>query len=105
MIATHRQMQPLRIWVPTTLDFAYAPPVDALGISVLLVARDDTTLAANAFCHVEVKAVLFAKFQGALRNSRCGVIKGSRAVRCARGGRLTLGRKGEREALFFGPFQ
>ena len=104
MVAAHRQMQPLRVGVPSAFNFTNAPPVDGSGISVLLVASDDATLAADAFRHVKVKAVLLAEFQRSLRYSR-GVVCGSRAARGARGGRLTFRRKGEGSALFSRPFQ
>jgi len=73
-------VQALCIRVPSTLDFSDAPPVDLRGIPVLLVARDNATLAADALRHVEVKAVLFAKFQGSLGNSSGSVRSGIIAV-------------------------
>src|SRR4030095_6271036 len=60
VIAAHGQVQPLRIGVPSAFDFADATPIDLSGISVLLVASDDTAFTANTLRHVEVKAVLLA---------------------------------------------
>jgi hypothetical protein len=60
VIASHRQMQPLGVRVPATLDFTNSPPVDVRGIAVLLVTGDNTTLATNTFGHVEMKTVLLA---------------------------------------------
>lgn len=60
MIATHRQMQPLRVRIPATFNFADASPIDVRGISVLLVASNDATLAADTLRHIKMKAVLLA---------------------------------------------
>ena len=60
MIATHRKVEPLCSRKDAALNFAYAAPVDVGGIGVVFIAGDDTAFAANAFCHVEVEAVLFA---------------------------------------------
>jgi len=54
-------MKPLRVRVPATLNFADASPINVGGISVLLVTRDDATLAADTLRHVKVKAVLLAQ--------------------------------------------
>jgi len=60
MVATHRQMQTLRVRVPATLNFADASPIDVRGISVLLVASNHATLATDTLRHIKVKAVLLA---------------------------------------------
>jgi hypothetical protein len=83
MVTTHRQMQALRVRVPAAFDFTDAPPIDVCGISVLLVASDNATLAPDTLRHVKVKTVLLANFQGSLGNARCGMVNGSGAVRCA----------------------
>jgi len=69
-------MQPLGVRIPTAFDFTYSPPVDIRGIAVLLVASHNTTLATNAFSHVEMKAVLLAGQEstlgdGSLVSERC----------------------------------
>jgi len=68
VIATHGQVEPLGIGIPSAFDFADATPIDLGGISVLLVASDDTTFTADTLRHVEVKAVLLAGGQLPLRN-------------------------------------
>jgi hypothetical protein len=75
-------MQPLRVWVPASLDFTYPPPVDFRRIAVLLVAGHNTTLAANAFGHVEVKAVLLAGQKTSLGDARRLESQGCCALRC-----------------------
>jgi hypothetical protein len=60
VIAAHREIVAERVGVSAALDLADATPEDVGRVAVLLVAGDDTTLAANAFGHVEVEAVLFA---------------------------------------------
>src|SRR5205814_9812208 len=103
MVTAHGQMQALRIRVPPAFDFADPPPIDVRGISVLLVASNNATLAADALRHVKVKAILLARFQYALRNSRRGVVNGSGAVRCADRDQQVSGRESERRALLFRP--
>ena len=103
MIATHRQMQTLRVRVPATFNFADASPIDVRGISVLFVASDDATLAADALRHIKVKTVLLADLQSALGNSRDGLVNGRRAVRCTDRDQMAFGRECERRALFFRP--
>ena len=56
--------------IPAAFDLADAPPVDRRRIAVLLVARDDAALAADALAHVEVKPVLLARFGRAKRHAR-----------------------------------
>ncbi len=58
VIAAHREIVALRVRVVPAFDFADAPPVDARGIAVLLVARHHAALAADALRHIEVKAIL-----------------------------------------------
>ena len=60
MVAAHRQVQSLRLWIPAALDFTDTPPIDVSWIAVLLVASHNTTLAADALRHIKVKAVLLA---------------------------------------------
>lgn len=68
MIATHGQMQTLRVGIPPACDFTDAPLVNIRGISVLFIAGDDATFAADALRHVEVKAALLAGRQCFLRD-------------------------------------
>jgi len=70
VIASHRQMQPLCVRIPAAFDFADPPPVNFGRIAVLLVASHNTTLAADAFGHIEMKAVLLAGQETALGNQR-----------------------------------
>src|SRR5579863_3247824 len=104
MVTAHRQMQPLGVRIPAAFNLTDSPPIDVRGIPVLLVASDDAALAANTLCHVEMKPVLFSNFQGALRNSRNGLVNGGRAMWCADRVQLTFWREGEHSALFFRPF-
>ena len=60
LIAAHREIGPLRHGIEAAFDLADAAPVDGRGVAVLLVARDDAALAADAAAHVEVEPVLFA---------------------------------------------
>jgi hypothetical protein len=53
--------------IVAALDFSHAPPVDRGRIAVLLVARNDAALAADALRHVEVKTVLLARSRLAAR--------------------------------------
>ena len=48
VIAAHREVERARVRIPAALDLADAPPVDRRGVAVLLVARDDAALAADA---------------------------------------------------------
>ena len=70
VIAAHREIETLGERVRSALDFSYTPPVDVDRISVLLVAGHFAALAADAFGHVEVEAVLFPGFEGPLRDER-----------------------------------
>jgi hypothetical protein len=70
MIAAHGQIKSLRIGVPPSLNFTYAPPIDFRRISVLLVASHNAAFATNALRHVEVEAVLLSRFELSLRNAR-----------------------------------
>lgn len=69
MIAAHGKVQTLRVGIPAAFDFTDAPPVDVRRIAVLFVASDDAALTTDALRHVEVKTILFTKFEGALRNA------------------------------------
>jgi hypothetical protein len=81
--------------VEASLELADAPPVDGGGVGVLLVARDDAALAADALAHVEMKPVLLAA---------------SRRTQGHAGGRLRCGcsahgREHECDATLSGAFQ
>jgi hypothetical protein len=78
--------------IPTTFDFADASPIDGRGVSVLFVAGDDAALAADAFAHVDVKAILLARARRARRHARRRRDRGRRR-RCSR-------RQHERDAVF-----
>jgi hypothetical protein len=73
MIAAHGEVIALRVGIVTAFYLAHAPPVERRGIAVLFVARHHAALAADALGHVEVKAVLLARFQRTLRNQRRGL--------------------------------
>ena len=96
-------MQALRVRIPAAFNFADAPPIDVCRIAVLLVARDDATLAADAFRHVKVKAILLADLQSALGNARDGLIVGSGALRRIDRVQFAFWRERERRALLFRP--
>jgi hypothetical protein len=64
-------MQPLGVRIPTAFNFTYSPPIDIRGIPVLFVASHNTTLATNAFSHVEMKAVLLAGQESTLGDGSC----------------------------------
>jgi hypothetical protein len=70
MVASHREIRARRLWKEATLDLSDAPPVDRRRIAVLLVAGDDTALAADALAHVDVEAVLLARSRNAIRHPR-----------------------------------
>ena len=72
MVASHRQIQAVRIGIPPAFDFSHPAPVDFGGIPVLLVTRYDAALAPNALRHVEMKAVLLAILRRTLRDSWSG---------------------------------
>ena len=59
---------PLSERIETAFDLAYAAPVRLGRIAVLLVARDLTGTAADAFGHVEVKAILLVFAEGTIRD-------------------------------------
>jgi hypothetical protein len=69
MVTTHREVETLRVGIPSAFDFPYAPPVDVGRISILLIAGHNAALAANALRHVEVKTILFARFRRPLGDS------------------------------------
>jgi len=60
VVASHRQIEALRKRENTALDFAHAAPVQIGRIVILLIAGDLTTVAPDAFRHIEMKAVLLA---------------------------------------------
>jgi len=57
----------MRIRIPAAFYLPDSSPIDLRRIAVLFVASDDTALAPNALGHVEVKAVLLAGQEIALR--------------------------------------
>jgi hypothetical protein len=71
MVTAHRQIEAVRVWIPTALNLAHTAPVDVRRISVLLVAGHDAALATDALLHVEMKTVLLAGAGSPLRNSGC----------------------------------
>ncbi len=101
MIAAHGKVQSPRVGIPAASDFSDAAPVDIRRVSILFVAGDDATFAADALRHVEVEAVLFAEFESALRDAS-GLNEGGRAaVRSLAVGRAS-GRENKGRALLFG---
>jgi hypothetical protein len=70
MIATHGEIMPPSARVMSALHFADPPPVKTSRVPVLLVTRDDATLATDALRHIEVKTVLFTRFKRTRRNER-----------------------------------
>jgi hypothetical protein len=100
MITAHREMEPLRMGVPTAFYFTDTAPVNMRGIPVLLVARNHATLADDALRHVEVEAILFAESKSALRNSRRRRGGGYATMSVARGSAATM-RHTIGSALFF----
>jgi hypothetical protein len=81
--------------VPAAFDFADAPPIDCSGVAVLLVARDDAALAADALAHVEMKPVLLTWPRGTEGHS-------DGRLRCGCGAH---GRQHERDAIIGGASQ
>ena len=69
VIAAHGKIRTVCIRVPAAFDLPDSSPIDIRRIAVLLVASNDAALAADAFGHVKVKAVLLAGQRRALRNS------------------------------------
>jgi hypothetical protein len=70
VITSHGKIMPLGIGVAAAFEFTDAAPHDVGGITVLFVASDFAGAAANAFGHVEVKAILFAFLKLAVRDQR-----------------------------------
>ena len=70
MIAAHREVITLRVWIVPAFHLTHAPPVDRRRVAVLFIARDHAALAADALRHVEVKAVLLAGFERTRGNQR-----------------------------------
>jgi hypothetical protein len=62
----------LRQGIIASLNFAHPAPVQLSGVPVLLVARHNATLAADALRHIEVEAVLFARVWAARRYQLSG---------------------------------
>src|SRR5579862_108334 len=58
----------LGIGIVPAFYFADSPPVEPCWIPVLFVARHDAALAPDATGHVEMKTVLLARSEGALRD-------------------------------------
>jgi hypothetical protein len=70
VVAAHRQVQAMRIGIPSAFDLSHPSPIDVRRISVLLVAGYNAALATDALRHIKVKAVLLAGFRKTLGNSR-----------------------------------
>jgi hypothetical protein len=68
MIASHRQIEPISIRIPSTLDLSHSPPINVCRIPVLFIAGHDTALAPNALGHIKVETVLLPRLWTALRN-------------------------------------
>jgi hypothetical protein len=66
-------MKTLCVGIPSPFDLANPPPIDLRRISILLIARHHTALAANTFGHVEVEAILLARQERALWNTQLGI--------------------------------
>jgi hypothetical protein len=62
-------METVSVRIPAAFDFSHPPPVYVRGISILFVASHNAALAADALRHIKVKAILFARFRGSLRDS------------------------------------
>jgi hypothetical protein len=86
VIAAHREIRAMGLRVKAALDLADAPPVDGGGVGVLLVAGDDTALAADALAHIEVKSILLAAPRRTQRHVggwlRCGCRARGREHEC-----------------------
>jgi|SRR6185437_3866894 len=67
MVAAHRNVKALRIWIETALNLADAAPIDVGRVSILLVAGHHAALATDALRHIEVKTVLLARLKIASR--------------------------------------
>jgi hypothetical protein len=105
MIAAHRKMEALRIWIPPAFNFADPPPVNISWISILFIACDDATFAADALGHVEVKAVLLAGRQRSLWDScRRTLVHGRGAMSRSAGMYVIPASQGESCALLFRSF-
>ena len=61
VIAAHRQVMTLRIWVMPALHFANPPPIDCGGIAILFVTSHYAAFATDTLRHIEVKAILFVE--------------------------------------------
>ena len=70
MVAAHRKIVAVRFGY-TAFNLADATPENIRGISVLFVAGHDTAFAADAFRHVEMKAILLARSRRARQLSLC----------------------------------
>lgn len=58
VIAAHGKVGTPCVRIRATIDFPNASPMNIRRVAVLLIAGHDAALAADAFCHVEVKAIL-----------------------------------------------
>ena len=66
MVAAHGKVVAIGIGIDAAFDLANTPPAEIGGVTVLLVAGDLAGAAADAFGHIEMKAILLASFE-----SRC----------------------------------
>lgn len=66
-------MMALGVRIVAALHFADSPPVNRGGVSVLFIAGDYTTLAADALLHGEMEAVLLA-FHGLAMGEQKGAL-------------------------------
>ena len=68
VVAAHRKVMALRVGIVAAFHLAHAPPVEFRRVAVLLVAGHHAAFAADALRHVEVEAVLLARFEGTRRD-------------------------------------
>jgi hypothetical protein len=70
VVAAHGEVEAVGVGPRAPFDLADAPPAKIGWSIVLLVAGDLAGAAADALGHVEVEAVLFAGFEGAIGDER-----------------------------------
>lgn len=68
MIAAHGKVVPAGVRVRAAFDLSNTPPANLCRVAVLLVAGDLAGAAADALIHVEVEAVLLARFKRSFRD-------------------------------------
>src|SRR5262249_3183735 len=79
VMTADRHIRTLGSRIPAAFDFGHVAPVDRGRVSVLLVAGHDTAFAADAFAHVDVKAILLAGAGRANGHARSGLTQRGRA--------------------------